>query len=114
MLIKIYVISLLTFFSVDLNKSNNNPNGHKITVIGTAIVIKHDAAVLTDDGHRYYLDGIDDWADEYLGKKVKVTGRLVIKEYHFQMSKNPKITAIPQQRLGTWKIIKKPKWSLVE
>ena len=28
--------------------------------------------------------------------------------------KNPEITAIPQQRYGAWKMLKKPRWSLVE
>ncbi len=104
---------LLTSYSVDLNKCCSNPNEPRITVVGTAIVLKHHAFVLTDDSLHYYLDAIDDWADEFRGKRVKVTGRLVIKEYRFQKSPNPEITAIPQQRLGTWKIIKKPKWSLV-
>ncbi len=115
MLIKIgLILTLLPFFSVDLNKCNNNPNERRITVIGTAIVIKNDAVVRTDDSLLYYLDGIYYWDDEYLGKRVKVTGKLFIKEYHEKKKTNTEITAIGQHDYGTRKVIKKPKWSLVE
>jgi uncharacterized membrane protein YcgQ (UPF0703/DUF1980 family) len=115
MITKIYSISiLLTFFSVDLNKCSDNPNKHRITVVGTAIVIKNDAVVRTDDSLLYYLDGIYYWDDEYLGKRVKVTGKLFIQKYHEKKNTNTEITAIGQQDYGTRKLIKKPKWSLVE
>ncbi|MBK8141428.1 MAG: hypothetical protein IPK57_10700 [Chitinophagaceae bacterium] len=46
---------------------------------------------------------------------MKVSGRLYIKEWHdAKKSENPEITAIPQQRYGAWKMLKKPRWSLVE
>src|SRR5688572_9388771 len=113
MLIKIYLISmLLTFFSEDLNKCNNNSE-RKITVIGTAIDIKNSAVVRTDDSLLYYLDDIYYWHDEYLGKRVKVTGKLFIKEYQEEKNTNPKITTIPQRHYGHRKFIKNPKWSLV-
>ncbi len=115
MAIKIFLIlMLLPSFSVDLKKCNNNPNERRITVIGTAIVIKNDAAVRTDDSILYYLDGIYDWNDEFLGKRVKATGKLFIKEYHEKKNADPEITAIPQRHYGSRKIIKKPKWSLVK
>ena len=105
---------LLAFFSVDLNKCNNNPSENRITVVGTAIVMKNDAAVRTDENHLYYLDGIDDWGDKYRGKRVKVTGKLVIKKYDIEKITDSIITITPQQRLGIWRIIEKPKWSLVK
>ena len=115
MLIKICLISsLATFFSVDLNKCDNISSGRKMTVVGRAIVIKHVAAVRTDDSVLYCLDGIDDWDKEYLEKRVKVTGRLTIKVNQYHKNNDPEITAISQRLVGTWKIIKKPKWSLVE
>jgi hypothetical protein len=114
MLTKIYSISmLLTFLSVDLNKCRSNPGENEIIVVGTALVLKHHAAVRTDDSILYVLDGIDDWKDKYLGKRVKVTGELLIKEYEYT-ERNDSIKIIPQEDYSTQRIIKKPKWSLVE
>ncbi len=105
---------LLIFHLVDLNKCNNNPSATKITVIGTAVELKQGAAVRTDENIIYDLDGVYSWDDEYLGKRVKVTGRLVFMEYHEKKNPNPEITAIPGQRYGKWRVIKRPKWNLVE
>lgn len=115
MLVKSYSLSILiTFFSLDLSNGYNYQLNHKITVIGTAVVMKHDAAVRTDDNLLYYLNGLNEWDDKIRGKRIKVTGRLVIKKYESKKSANPNITAIPQQRLDVWKIIMKPEWSLVK
>jgi hypothetical protein len=117
MLLKVYFISLLaSFFSFDLSNGNNCSTKRKITVMGTAIVIKNDAAVRADDGSVYFLDGIFEWEEKYFGKRVKVSGKLVIVEYPIKRrpTTNDSITMTPQRRLGTWKIIKKPKWGLVE
>ena len=105
---------LLSFHSVDLNNCNSSPNGHRITVVGTAIVLKHQAAVRTDDSLLYYLDGIDDWDVKYKGKRVKVTG--IIKEFGPPVLKSPdsRITAPPQPRLRDGILIKKTKCRLVE
>ncbi len=84
MITKIYSVSiLLIFFSVDLNKCGNTPNKPRVIVIGIATPMKHNACIMTDQNVRYYLDGIDDWDDEIIGKKVKVTGRLVIKRHDY-------------------------------
>lgn len=115
MLIKIFLIPFIaTFFTSGSSKHNNVLSNCKTTVIGTAVVIKNDAAVRTDDNQLYYLDGIYNWDDEYINKRVKVTGKLVVKIYNPKKRSHPVITATPQHRLGRWKIIKKPKWSLVQ
>lgn len=115
MFLKICLIQVLAIlFSFDLSKCNDN-SPKRITVTGRAIQLKHDAAIRTDDSLIYYLNGIDDWEDKFIGKRVRVTGKLVVKNYDtLIMNSNPKITAIPQQRRGVWKIIEKPKWKLVE
>jgi hypothetical protein len=114
MLTKIGLISMLfSFLSVDLNKCKNNPGENEMTVVGTALVLKHTAAVRTDDSILYILDGIDDWKDKYLGKRVKVAGELVIKKYEYTEG-NDSIKILTQERRGTWRIIEKPKWSLVK
>ncbi|HQV54891.1 MAG TPA: hypothetical protein PLX17_05215 [Chitinophagaceae bacterium] len=116
MVIRICLIStMFIFFTAVSNKHEGNFNQKRITVIGKAVVMKHYAAVRTDDSVFYFLEGKDDWDDKHLGKRVKVSGRLYIKEWHdAKKSENPEITAIPQQRYGAWKMLKKPRWSLVE
>ena len=110
----ILVSTLLPFFSANFNKCSNNSKELKTTVVGKALVVKNNAFVLTDDSLKYFLDGIYDWDEKYLGKRVRVTGKLVIEKYQFRKSEDSIVTAIPQQRLGTWRILKKPKWTLVE
>lgn len=113
MTIKILFISMwLPLIAVD--SATNNKHQHRVTVVGTALVIKNYAAVRTDDSVLYYLDGIYEWEKSYLGKRVKVTGKLSLKEYREQQNIDPSITAIPQRDYGTQKIIKKPRWRLVE
>jgi len=104
---------LISFLSVDLNKCKNNPGENEITVVGMALVLKHTAAVRTNDSILYILDGIDDWKEKYLGKRVKVTGKLVIKKYE-NTERNDSIKILTQERRGIWRIIVKPKWRLVE
>jgi len=103
-----------SLLSVNLNQCSNNPDTTKITVVGTAIVNKHQAAVLTDDSLLYYLDGIDDWDVKYKGKRVKVTGKLLTLGPPVTKNPNPTITIHPQPRLRDGIILKKAKWRLVE
>jgi hypothetical protein len=116
MLLNVFIISLLPALdSADCSKYDHSANGHRITVTGTAIVIKNDAAVRTADGNIYYLDGVFEWEEKYEGRRVRITGKLVIKKYGLKRrDTDDPISVLPQRRLGTWKIIKKPKWSLVE
>jgi uncharacterized protein YlxP (DUF503 family) len=114
MTIKYFILMMHSLFSINVNKCSNNQDATKITVVGIAIVIKHHAAVQTDDSLLYYLDGIDNWDVKYKGKRVKVTGKLVIQEYHPIKSSNPEITVIAQPRLGNGRLITKPKWRLVQ
>lgn len=109
-----FILITHSLFAIDFNECSNNRDSTKVTVIGTAIVIKHHAAVLTDDSLLYYLDGIDDWDEKYKGKRVKVTGKLVTKEYTaVERNPDPNITAVPQPRLRDGIIIKKIKVRLV-
>ena len=103
-----------SLFSINLNQCSNNPDTTKITVVGTAIVNKHQAAVRTDDSLLYYLDGIDDWDVKYKGKRVKVTGKLFTLGPPVTKSPNPEITARPVPRLRDGIYIKKAKWRLVK
>lgn len=95
---------------VSFLSSNSENCNNRITVIGIAVDDKNIAVVLTDDKGGYFLDGLDQWDEVYLGKKVKVTGKLVIKTHEKQSTPERSV----QERVGTMKILKKPKWSLVE
>jgi len=99
---------LLSFASVNLKNCNNTMNKN-ITVFGTALEDKDGAIVKTDKGN-YLVEGLDEWGEKYYGKRVKVTGRLKIEKHEKQSTDSVWV----QERVGTWLIIKKPKWSLVE
>jgi hypothetical protein len=110
MLVKVYLYTIMIIaLSVNFKNCNNTIN-KKITVIGIAEDDKDAATVLTDDGRYYILDGLDEWDEKYAGKKVKVSGKLVIEEHKKQSTDSFQV----QERVGTWRIIKRPKWSLVE
>lgn len=114
LLIMTYLLSMLEFsFPDDTIKYDTIPKGKKIRIIGRAIIVKNYAAVRTDDSLVYYLDRIPRWDEKYEGKRIKVTGKLIIVKYEKPKITDTVVTALPQVRLGTWKIIKKPKWSLV-
>jgi hypothetical protein len=109
------LLTMAVSLSPNMKQLDLEERQKKITVIGRAISSKTYAAVKTDDSLVYYLDGISYWESELVGKRVKVTGKFFLKEFNDKTkSDNPLITAIPQQRFGTWRMLKKPKWTLVE
>jgi hypothetical protein len=113
-MLKLYIISIL------IALTSFYCNTPKFDVVGIAKVEKHAAYILTDDSLRYFLDRVEEGEakfprfEKYLNKRVRVKGRLVIREYKPHMNNTPEITAIPQQRYGKWKFIENPKWRLAE
>ena len=106
MLFKIFLgASILIFLS---GKIEDDWTIKKITVVGIAKDSKGAAIVVTDTYH-YIIDRLDAWSNKYLGKKVKVTGTLVTEEHKKQSTDS----ILVQERIGTWHILKKAKWSLV-
>jgi hypothetical protein len=85
------------------------PESLKIEVIGKAMNAKGGAVVISDDNGVFYLDGLDKWNEKFYEKKVKVTGKLMIKEW--EKRDDGEIRA---EIAGPQKIIKKPKWVLVD
>jgi len=101
---KIFLLFILSSFSY--GKLENQ----KIEVIGKAINAKLGAVVISDDKGVFYLDGLDSWDKEFYEKKVKVTGKLIkIKEWK---KRDDDVTRA--KTAGPRKIIKKPKWVLVD
>ena len=107
MLLKLILgASILIFFS---GKIEDYRMIKKITVIEIAEDSKGAAIVVTDT-YYYIIDRLDAWSNKYHGKKVKVTGTLVIEEHKKQSTDSIQV----QERVGTWRIIKKAKWSLLK
>lgn len=101
-------ITILAWFSGDLGNSSE-PDTKRITVVGIAENSKAAAVVVTDKGN-YFVDGLDAWDKKFYQKKVKVTGRLVIREHAPQSTPTRQV----QERVGKWQVLKRPKWELVE
>ena len=81
----------------------------KITVIGTALNAKFGALVQAANGG-YYIDGLAAWDKKYYGKKVKVTGRLVVEKHESRSTDSVLVAEI----VGNVSILKNPKWQLAE
>ena len=112
MFLRICLCAIIVSFSCNVSKHSNNTMNKRITVIGTALDDKGYAIVIIDTPHRrkYFLDGLEEWDKKYYGKKVKVTGILVIEKHERQSTDSVWV----QEYVGTMKIIKKPKLSLVK
>lgn len=79
----------------------------KVEVTGKALNAKAGAIVIGVDQIPYYLEGMEQWDRKIYGKKVRVTGTLVILR-----SKKPNYP--PAQEILVQRIIKKPKWQLIK
>ena len=98
---------LISFFNFE---SANCDHLKRITVTGKAIDDKGIAVVLTDKGP-YFLDRVFWWDEMYLGRQVKVTGILTIVTHEKHSNDS---TGLVQERVGTMRILKRPKWSLLQ
>ena len=107
MYIRLYLY-FLTFLGFEQGDKGNKVDKDDIVVIGIARARKAGAAVQSiKDKRVYFVDGLDYWEDDVVGKTVKVSGKLVVE--HYEQSKE-----IIQQIVGTVYIIKKPKWEIVK
>lgn len=77
----------------------------QIVVTGKALNAKGGAIVIGANEIPYYLEGVDSWDRNVYGKKIKVSGTLVIIR---RKPGNPLAVVLREQRL-----IKKPKWELI-
>ena len=50
------------------------------TITGTAKDAKAGAVVVTTDNAVYYLDKLEAWSSDVVGKQVRVTGKVVVKK----------------------------------
>ena len=110
MVIRICLIStMFIFFTAVSNKHEGNFNQKRITVIGKAVVMKHYAAVRTDDSVFYFLDGkykllqypcwevyvIEDPLAEII--KIKEICLLIQKEFGYKLFPRPHSASVLDQ-----------------
>ena len=111
MFLRICLCFIIVSFSCNVSKHSSNTMNKRITVIGIALEDKGGAIVITDTPHRkYFIDGLDEWNEKYYGKKIKVTGILVIYEQEDLSTDSVKI----QDVIGNVATLMKPKWGLVK
>lgn len=82
-----------------------------IVVIGYTGNVKDGGLVISKtDDKGYYVEGVDSWDENMVGKMVKVSGKLLIDEFP-----PPKEGEEEKQRIiGTKRSIIEPKWELVK
>jgi hypothetical protein len=54
-------------------------NSQDTTIVGKAHNAKYGAVIVTSNNDVYYLDSLKSWSSEFIGKSVKVTGKISIK-----------------------------------
>ena len=86
---------------------------NEVIIIGVAHKGKGGAILLTEKNELYYMDEIDSWEENVVGKKVRVTGRLTIKTIKENNLKN-KYGGWKQGIEGDKKIIQITNWEIIE
>jgi|GEM_PF-4805861 len=88
----------------------NGDNLHKqVTIIGNAQDTKSGAIVVARDTKViYYLDGVSHWDEHIVEHEVSVTGRLSLEKTTADDSQD-----IRQEIVGVKRVIKKPRWKVL-
>ncbi|MES2849303.1 MAG: hypothetical protein V4685_09610 [Bacteroidota bacterium] len=114
------LILKLYFFVMPVLVNFSDTSKNTFVVIGEAYNEKDGAWVLSKTGkENYFLEGIEQWDEKIVGKKVKVWGRLLIEKLEkapSSVSPAPGVPPppIPQQLIGLEKrTILKAKWKLI-
>ena len=91
----------------------NDTTKNNISVVGISFNEKDGAWLYSKlDKKKYFLDGVEQWEEKDVGKKVKAWGSLTIEETKRKPLKPGEI--VPQQRIGVKRIIVKAKWRFVK
>ena len=110
MVLKIFfTVAMLGSLSGNFRKYTD-PVNKRIVVTGIAENSKGAAIVVPDSGPFYLIDGLDAWDEKYYNKRIKVSGKLVVKEHKQQSNDSIQV----QERVGILRILKRPKWELVK
>ena len=100
------ILVRICLFAVIITSGYQHPANKKIVVTGKALNAMGGAIVVGADSIPYYLEGKDHWDHDFYGKKIRVSGILVIEH-----NKPQTPTA---QVILTKPVIKKPKWELLK
>jgi hypothetical protein len=103
------ILLKICLFSVMMLSGYQHLQNKKIVIIGKAESAMEGAVVIGPKGYPYHVDGVEYWDKKYYGKKVRVSGVLVIQ--HFPMVDS---AGRPVQATAEIRTIVKPKWELVE
>ncbi|MEQ6122695.1 hypothetical protein AAON49_00675 [Pseudotenacibaculum sp. MALMAid0570] len=96
------IVFLVGFYSCSITKNKNY-----IKIVGVADYSKAGAVVITNENQRaYFLDGMDPWVGDIVGKKLVVTGLL----QKVDMDSLYKDQPLMQRVFGIKYTILRPKW----
>jgi hypothetical protein len=113
-------LKLPTYYAINIKKINRPGQSHLnastpvkvITITGIAENAKAGAIVISkDDGNMYYIDGLAFWDKKIVGKRVKVSGKLLVENLtppKQDEEERQQITGIKRTILkSTWELISK-------
>ncbi len=108
-LVILAVAAFLIFMAASKGKAENS--GKKVTLSGTARDAKGSAVLMTDNDDVVYIDGLDSWPADVLGKRVRVTGVLREKKY-LPSPVVDETGAISQGAEGNQSVLEKATWKV--
>lgn len=103
-----FIVSSCAFF---IPQEESPGKGKKLVITGYAENRKAGAIVVSiPDSVGYFVGGLSHWDEKILGKKVKVTGTLLVQRFDpLKPGEEEK-----QMIVGTVRTLLKPKWELVK
>ena len=116
MAVKHLILGVFSLFFLNLKQCGKEPGEHKITVVGEAIAMKDRVGVKTDDKRRFYLVVKDrhQWQEEYVGKRIEVTGILVPRKDTTRAVVDPDtLVTARQPKLKDGDTIRNARWKVV-
>lgn len=107
----LFLLPILILICACGSKSNETMKSK--TIAGIAQNGKGGAVVVMDDGGVYYLEEVDEWESDLIGKRIEVTGILKIESFSEGDLQNER-GEYTQGVAGEKKILVNAKWKLLE
>jgi hypothetical protein len=108
---EVYICFYILLFSLGCKPSYIESTKSKVKLIGEAMEDKPGAFVMVPKMGMVFIHKLDEWPEGYLGNKVEVKGKLFVYK-----KTEPKTTdsILIQESVGTYQVIKKAKWRLIQ